>query len=162
VRERRRHATLRRPLEKSLLDQERLVDVLDRVPPLAHRRGERVDPDRPAAELVDDREEERAGPLVESRLVDRRQPKPVPGLAAVEQTTRVAGHGAVDETGRAHLGEVAHATEEAVRDPRGAARAGSDLRAALVLEPGAEDRGRAAEYLLQLAPLVEVEAERRP
>src|SRR5689334_6836014 len=48
---------LRRPSEKSLLDEVRLVDVLDRVALLPDRGRERIEPDRPAAELVDDREQ---------------------------------------------------------------------------------------------------------
>src|SRR5689334_8432903 len=52
-----RHPALRGPGEKALLDEIRLVDVLDRVALLPDGRRERVETDRPAAELVDDREE---------------------------------------------------------------------------------------------------------
>ena len=46
---RRRHAAARRAIEEADLDQERLVDVLDRVAFLADRRGDacRARPDRP-------------------------------------------------------------------------------------------------------------------
>src|SRR5262245_31999315 len=70
VRALRRHAAARRAVEVALLDQERLVDVLDRAAVLADRRGERVEPDRSAAVLLDERAEQRPVHAVEARFVD--------------------------------------------------------------------------------------------
>ena len=64
----RRDAAARRALEKADLDEKRLVDVLDRVALLAERRGQAADADRPAAELLDDRQQQPAIDLVEPVL----------------------------------------------------------------------------------------------
>src|SRR5207249_2257602 len=116
-----RHPALRGADEEPLLDEEGLVDVLDRVPLLPDRGRERVEADRPAGELVDDGEEQRAVHLVEARLVDVEEPERVP-----RDLTR-------DEPAGADLGEVAHPTEEAVRDPRRTTRAPGDLDRPVVL-----------------------------
>src|SRR6266850_7323669 len=149
IRQRRRHPTLRGADEETFLDEERLVDVLDRVPLLADRRRERVEPDRTPRELVDDGEEERAVHLVEARFVD------------VEEPERVPGHGPVDPALRAHVGEVTYPAEEAVRDARRAARAAGDLDRALVLQPGPQDRRGAPQDAMQVLAAVEVETEGR-
>ena len=73
-------------------------------------------PTGPAAELVDDGEEELAVHLVEAVLVH------------LEERAGVARDGGRDHAFRPHLGEVAHAAEEAVRDARRAAAAPGDLR----------------------------------
>ena len=49
------HAAARRALQKSELEEVRLVDVLDRVGLLTQRHSERRQADRAAAELVDNR-----------------------------------------------------------------------------------------------------------
>ena len=49
-----------------------------------------------------------------------------PGGVDLEQVERLARHARVDVAGAAHLGEVAHALEEAVRHARRAARAAGD------------------------------------
>src|SRR5206468_6017969 len=149
VRERRRDAPLRRAREEALLDEEGLVDVLNRVALLADGRGERVDPDRPAAELVDDGEEEGAVHLIEPRLVD------------VEQGERIARDGPRDPPLGTHLGEVAHAAQQPVRDARRAARTARELGPTVLVEGDAEDRRRAAEDLLEILAPVKVEPERR-
>ncbi len=62
-----RDAAARRAIEEADLDQIRLVDVLDRVLLLADRGRQAVEPDRAAAELVDDRLAAAADPLRRSR-----------------------------------------------------------------------------------------------
>ena len=73
VGQRRCHAPPGRAIEKSYLNQERLVDIFDGVFFFADRRGDAVDADRPAAELVDDRPQQLPIDLVESMLVDLEQ-----------------------------------------------------------------------------------------
>ena len=53
VREGRRHATLRRPLDEARLKQERLVEVLERPLVLAEGVRERGEADGPAPEALD-------------------------------------------------------------------------------------------------------------
>ena len=108
-------APARRPLQEAELEQVRLVDVLDRVRLLAERHRERREPDRAAAELLDDRAQQLAVEPLEAGLVD------------LEQLERLLGDLARDDAGVAHLGDVAHAPQDAVRDPRRAARAARDL-----------------------------------
>ena len=102
-------------LEKADLDQEGLVDVLDRVLFLADRRGDRVEADRAAAELLDDRAQQLAVDLVEAVLVD------------LEQLERRVRDVERDRAVGAHLRVVAHAAQQAVGDARRAARAAGDL-----------------------------------
>ena len=112
---------------------------------------ERVDADRPAAELVDDGREQRAVHLVEADLVD------------VEERQRVACDRPVMTAVGAHLGEVADAAQEPVRDARRAARAARDLGGALALER--HRRGSRAERRRICSSsrlVVEVEAEVAP
>ena len=72
-------------------------------------------PTGPAAELVDDGEQQLAVDLVEAVLVHR------------QQRAGVAGHGGGDDARGADLGEVAHAAQQAVRDARRAPAAARDL-----------------------------------
>src|SRR2546428_9720306 len=77
-----RHATLRGADEESFLDEKGLEDVLDRVALLADGGRQRVEPDRPTGELVDDGEKQCTVHLVEARLVDVEEPERVPGDVA--------------------------------------------------------------------------------
>ena len=86
--------------------EERLVDVLDRLGLLAHGDRQRRQPDRSAAELLAQRAEHGPVDLVEAELVDAEH-----GQAAL-------GGGGVDAAVAADLGEVAHATQQPVGDPR--------------------------------------------
>ena len=119
VRQRGGDPAARGALQEALLDQERLQHVLDRVALLADRRGEVVDADRAAGELVEHRAQQLAVHHVEARRVD------------VEHRERVVGDVARDLAVGAHLGEVAHAPQQPVDDPRRAARAARDLERAL-------------------------------
>ena len=75
-------------------------------------------PDRAAAELLDDGEQEPAVDLVEAVRVDLEQGEGVPGDRGGDRAVR------------AHLGEVAHAAQQAVGDARRAAAAARRSRAA--------------------------------
>src|SRR5215467_14226489 len=66
----RRHASARRPVQKAVLNQERLVDVFDGVLLFADRGGNAADADGTAAELVDDRPQQLPVDFVEPVLVD--------------------------------------------------------------------------------------------
>src|SRR5688572_26534624 len=68
----------RRALQETLLDEERLVEVLDRAALLADRRGDRLDAGRSAAVLLDDRAEDLAVDLVEAVLVHLQQTERAP------------------------------------------------------------------------------------
>src|SRR5262249_58988567 len=59
ARPRRGDATLRRARQEALLDEVGFVDLLDGVALLADGGRQRVQPDRTARELVDDREQQR-------------------------------------------------------------------------------------------------------
>ena len=122
----------RRALEEAELEQVRLVDVLDRVGLLAERDGERREADRAAAELLGDRRQQLAVDALEPAAVD------------LEQLERLAGDVVRDLAGVAHLGDVAHAPQDPVRDPRRAARAARDLVGGVVLDLDVEDARRAA------------------
>ena len=98
-----------------MLEEVGLVDVLDRVGLLADRRREGVHADRPAAELLDDGEEEAPVDLVEAVGVD------------LEEGEGVAGDGGGDGALGPDLGEVAHPAQEAVGDAGGPAAAAGDL-----------------------------------
>src|SRR5207248_4411475 len=66
---RRRDAAARSAIEKPRLDEERFVDVFERVALFAEGRGEAGDADWTAVELVDDRPQQPPIHFVESVLV---------------------------------------------------------------------------------------------
>ena len=101
-------------------EQERLVHVFDGLGRLAHRDRERPEPDRAARERAAQRVEDRAVDLVEAELVDLEQRERV--RAVVERDPAVG----------AHLGVVADALQQPVRDARRAA-----ARDAISLAPSA-------------------------
>ena len=68
-----RNPSARSARDKSLLQHVRLVHFLNRVGFFANCRGQALDPDRPAVELVDYRAKNRSVHLVESRRVDFEQ-----------------------------------------------------------------------------------------
>ena len=65
-------------------------------------------------------------------------------------------------TGVAHLGDVADAAQDPVRDSRRPARATGDLLGRGVVDLDAEDAGGAADDRRELAGLVVAEPERHP
>ena len=135
---------------KPELQQERLVDVLDRVRLLAEGHGQRREPDRPTSELVSDRRQELAIRALEADRVD---------LEQLERLARdVERHGA----GMAHLGDIADAPENPVRDTRSATSATGDLLACGVLDLDTENACRAADDGRELSRLVVAEPEGHP
>src|SRR3989441_2098810 len=143
----RHHAPPRGALDEPELEQVGLVDVLDRVRLLTERDGERREPDRPSLELVHDRGEQLAVDPLEALRVD------------LEQIEGLGGDLGSDRTLVAHLGHVADAAQDAVRDPRRAARPAGDLRRGLVGDLDPEDVGRAEDDPPQLLGLVIAQAE---
>jgi hypothetical protein len=89
-----------------LLDEKRLDDVLDRAALLAEGRRQAVDAYRAAAELLDDSEHEAPIHRVEALWVD------------IQQVERRLRDRAGDVAGAAHLGVVAHPTQQPVGDAR--------------------------------------------
>ena len=81
-----RDAALRRPVDEPEPQQERLVDVLDRVDLLGQDGGQRGDPDRSRGELLDDRGQQLAVGRVEPFVVDLHQAHAP--IAAVASSTR--------------------------------------------------------------------------
>jgi hypothetical protein len=110
------------PLQKPWLEEERLVHVLDRLRFLAERDSERRQTHRAAAEPLDHAAQKLAVEALE------------PGAVDLEQRQRLLGdlrrHGAFV----AHLGDVAHAAEDPVRDARRAARAAGDQLRRIVFD----------------------------
>ena len=104
------------------------------------RGGDRLDADRAAVELLDDRAQDLVVDLVQPQLVD------------VETAQRLARDVSGDHAVRPHLGVVAHAPQQAVGDARRAARAPGDLAARLVVDWHAEDAGGALDDLAAIAP----------
>src|SRR5579859_5822455 len=144
----RDRAAARRALDEAELQQIRLVDVLDRVGLLAERNSERGQADRPAVELHDDRAQELTRLAVEPEGVH------------LEELERLARDVVRDRTLMAHLRDVAHAPEDAVRHARRPARAAGDLLGRVVCYLDTEDAGRAAGDRRELDRLVVVEPER--
>src|SRR5437868_5152260 len=111
----RGHAASRRPVEEPDLDQERLVDILERVPLLAHRRGKAAHANRPPVEFIDDRAEQAPIDLVEAVLVH------------FEHRERTRGHVRSDAPVGAHLRVIAHTAQEPVGNARCATGSPRDL-----------------------------------
>src|SRR3990172_7918924 len=137
VRRGRSHPPPRGPLEKSLLDEERLVHVLDRVPLLAHRRRDRFHADGAAVELLEDDPEDLPVHHVET----------LPVHLHLEE--RVVGDLLVDRAVPAHLGEVAEAVEETDRHARGAPGAPGDFARTVVVDEDRKGSGGPADHLLE-------------
>ena len=135
-----------RSLQQALLEQERLVDVLDGLGLLGHRDRERAEADRLARERRAQRVEDRPVDLVEPTLVDLEQ-----GQGGAAPSAR---HRAV----AAHLGVVAHPLEQTVGDAWRAPGAAGDLACSFAIERHAEDAGGALEDRDQILGLVVVEA----
>ena len=75
VRRRRRHATARCAMQKSVLHQVRFVHIFDRRRFFTHRGRDGVEPDRTAAELTNNRRENLAVNRVQTGMINfhRRQ-----------------------------------------------------------------------------------------
>ena len=128
------------------------VDVLDRAAVLAYRRGERVQTDRSAAELVDHRRDDLGVDRVEPQLVD------------LHPAERMVGDLIVYHALALDLGKVADALQDAVGDTRSAAAAPCDLDRAVVGDLDAQNGCRTADDLgellggVHLQPAIDAEA----
>ena len=114
---RRRHAAARRAVEEADLDQERLVDVLDRVVLLADapRRGCSTP----------------TGPPPNFSMIVRSSRRSISSKPCSSTSSSFSAACATSQRDRAvgaHLREVAHAAQQPVRDARRAARPPRDLR----------------------------------
>ena len=85
-----------------------------------------------------------------------------PVLVDLQQVERLVGDPGRDRTFVAHLGDVAHAAQDAVGDARRAARAPGDLLGGLVGDLDGEDARRAPDDAGELVGLVVVEPEGHP
>src|SRR5215510_6715161 len=112
VAERSRYATAGRSREETLVDQERLHHVLERALVFADRGGERLEPDRPAPEALDDRAHHESIEAIEPGPID---------VEPLEREARELGvHGLAAPL--PHLREVAHAAQQPIGDAWRAAR----------------------------------------
>src|SRR5215211_3165267 len=139
------HAAARGAFDEALLEQVRLVYVLDRVLLLVDRGGEGREADRAAGELGRDRGEDRAVVTIEAGAVDLQEAQGIPGDLAR------------DESRAADLREVPHPLQEAVGDARGPPRAFGDLALAVALDPDTENLGGAAHNPRQVLGFVMLE-----
>src|SRR5437773_560937 len=135
IRAGRRAAAPRRAREEALLHQERLVHLLERARVLAHGGGDRLDADGAALELLDDGAQDARVHVVQPELVY---------VEALQGFERDRGR---DLAAGAHLGVVAHALQEPVRDPRRAAAAPRDLGDARGVRLDAENSRRPGDDL---------------
>ena len=103
--------------------------------------------DRPAAELADDRLEQRAVDALEAVLVD------------LQQLERLVRDLRRDHALVPHLGDVPDAAQDPVRDSRRAAGAPGDLAGRLVRDLDREDPRRAADDARELLRSVVIESE---
>ena len=128
------HPATRRAHEQALLDEERLVHVLDRLGLLTDADGERRQPDRAAAELL----AQGASRMARSTL--SRPSSSTPNSARPSRAMS-----AVDLAVGAHLGEVAHPAQQPVGDagraPAAPRRSPTRPSSSMV---DAEDAGRPA------------------
>ena len=134
------------------LHQIRLVHVFNSAAVLAYRRGERVQTDRSAAELVNHRQYDFG--------VDRVKPQ----LVNLHFAERMVGNLIVYHALALDLGKVADALQDAVGDTRSAAAAPCDLDRAVVGDLDAQNGCRTADYLgelfgrIHLQPAIDAES----
>ena len=141
---------LRRPVDEAEAQQERLVDVLDRLDLLGQDGGQRRHADRSRGELLDDRGQELAIGRIEALVVD------------LHRAHRRGRGRLVDVPVAVDLGVVADALEEPVDDARRPAPAPGDGPGRRRFDGHGEDRRRAFDDRGQLWLGVEVEPVGRP
>src|SRR5208337_5439399 len=100
------HSSARRAVQKSDLDEERLIDFLDGVSLLRQRRCQRVHPHWPALVLLDDAEQQLAVNLVEAVAID------------LEHLQRRLRRRFVDLAYALHLGVVTYPAQQPVGNAR--------------------------------------------
>src|SRR5262245_60522209 len=145
IRRRRRHAPTRRALKETMLHQERLVDLFDRVRILADCRTDRVQADGTAIELLDDRLENACIHVVKPEHVH------------VEQFERLVGDRLRDDALVLHLSEVADTSQQTVGDARRSTRAPSNLRCAVAVDLDLHHVGRPPHDQLEILSRIEVQ-----
>ena len=150
VGQRRCDAPPRRPLQEARLNEVRLVQVFERPPVFTEGRRDRVDPDRSAAELLDDGCEDATVELVETVLVH------------LETSERLPCRHEIDLRFAGDLGEVAEPTEQPVGDAWRAAAARSDLAGRVGRDLDPENPRRAHHDPGERLDVVEVETECDP
>ena len=133
VRPRGGDAPPRGPLQQPLLEEVRLVDVLDRVGRLPHAVGEGPEAHRPALEGLGEPAEDLAVELLQAERVH------------LQQLQRLLGDGAVHAGDAPHLGDVADPAQQAVGDPRRPPRALGQDGGAVVVDVDVEQAGGPAD-----------------
>src|SRR6266540_3737551 len=146
----RQHASAGRALQETELEQVRLVDVLDRVGLLAEGHSEGREPNRPPVEAFHDRAQELAVDPLKALSVD------------LEQLERLGRDLSRHCPLMPHLGDIPYAAKDAVRDPRGAARAAGDLLGRVIGDLHVENASRAPHDQSELGRVVVVEPEGHP
>src|SRR5262245_14183326 len=142
---RRRPASVRRPDDVADLQQEGLDHFREGLRFIVDGRGDRLESDRAAAVLFDDRHEEAAVEAVET------------GCIHALHTEGVDSGSCRSDPVAPDLAVVADATQQPVGDPRGAARPARDGLGARRLDGGPEDRSRAHDDRGEILDRVEIE-----
>ena len=125
------------PFQESFLDEERLIDFLDRAGIFTESRCDGRDAHRPSAEFVDNREKNFIVDFVQSVFVD------------VQRFQGKAGNRLVDGSVALHLSEIANATQKRVADSRRPPAAGSNFFGSAVATGDVQNIGRAFDDIRQ-------------
>src|SRR6478752_6167693 len=134
-------------LEKSELDQIGFVDIHDRIGFFTGGGGKRLNPNRTAIELVDDRNENTAVNVVESKLVD------------IQHLERAHGNIARDLAITMNLRVVTNSLQQSIPDTRRSTRPQGNLASAIIIHRRFEDRRRTANDLFHRIMIVEIESQ---
>src|SRR5439155_23956529 len=145
-----RAPALRRSIEEAEPQQERLVDVLDRLDLLGEDGTQGSDADWPRLELLDDRGEQLPIGRVEALVVDLHRPH------------RLARRRLVDAAVAVDLGVIADPLQQPVDDPWRSSAAPRDRPCRAGIDLDIEDSIRSLDDLDELIVAVEVEPVRRP
>ena len=143
----RGNAAARGTMQESDLDQKRLVDFLDGVGVFGDGGGQGFDTDWTTLMALDDGKQKFAVHFVETVAVD------------FEHLQRGVRAGLVDGAVAADLSVVAHATQQAIRDARSAARTASDFGGAIAVNRDAKNFGRALNNDAQIFGGVELQVQ---
>src|SRR5215472_4807226 len=109
VRQQRRDSSARRSVEEPNLNEERLVDLLDRIRFFRQRGREGVYSNGTTLVLLDDCQQELPIHFVEPVLIN------------LQHLQRGLRRGFIDLSAAAHLSVIPHATQESIGNARGAA-----------------------------------------
>lgn len=122
IRRWRRHTSARRAVQESQLDEEWLVDILDRICRFADGSRQRIQSDRPAGKLLDHRHQQATIRMVQPAAVD------------FKHLERLVRHFVRDDAIARNLRHIAYALEQAIRYARRAARSLGNLECPLRLQ----------------------------